>query len=481
MRSIIRAKTTLLAILCCCVLLGACASNNRMLRMTPFWSDQLPDPDRVNIWPLYYQTGETVVVLWPVFDVDEKGFAFRPVVSKEDNEWSFLYPLGGWNTKTGEWWAIPAYDFDKNHGVAPLWNFGEWNHVLLAWWLKSGDGDVTDWGVFPFYGTGDINHVGPVWWEKREADKPLNWGVFPLAAFDEDSGWVINTYWKTKDNEFKVLTALPLFYYSKDGSYRRFLTPLGGWGSSDDGEKGFYNVLGPVFYYDTDGKSSYTAFLWPIFTVERDKDSTAVGLWPVFNYRGTEKGHTFSALLGLIEHSNSGEDSGVRVAPFFSCKDNRPMGFWDFFTLYSYQQSRPKPSKEDEAAGRTPPPDVHLHIGTPLLFHLNQGQDKTSWGSLLNIVDYESKGDESEFAFLYYLYRQQRKGKQVRRDLFPFVTWDSGPEKSSFSFLWRFFRWENVGDKSRGYFLFIPWGDHSEPKKDTPRRPTGAQPALRPQ
>ena len=42
-----------------------------------------------------------------------------------------------------------------------------------------------------------------------------------------------------------------------------------------------------------------------------------------------------------------------------------------------------------------------------------------------------------------------------------------------FSFLWRLFDWESVGDKSRGYFLFIPWGDHSAPA-------TRAQPASRP-
>ncbi len=50
----------------------------------------------------------------------------------------------------------------------------------------------------------------------------------------------------------------------------------------------------------------------------------------------------------------------------------------------------------------------------------------------------------------------------MRRDFFPFCTWDSGPESSGFSFLWRFFRWETKGEKTRGHFLFIPWGDHSE-------------------
>jgi len=484
MGSIIRAKTTLLAILCC-VLLAGCASNNRLLRMTPFWGDQLPDAERINIWPLYYQSGDTYVVLWPFFDVDPKGFAVRPIVSREEDEWSFLYPLAGWNTQTGDWWALPAYNFEDNDGLAPLCNFGDWNHVLLAWWLKNNDGDVTDWGVLPFYGSGELNHVGPVWWKKREADEPLTWGVFPLAAFDDDSGWLLTAYWKkNEDDEFKVLTVLPVFYYSKDGSYTRWITPLGGRGFSDDGSKGFYNVLGPLFYYDTDGKSSYTTVLWPFFTMERDEKSTKVGLLPIFRYRGSERGRTVSALGGLIEHSKYGEDTGVRVAPLFSYKKDRPMGLWDYVTLYSYRESRAKVSKEDKEAGRTPPPNVQLHVGTPLLFNYSKRGDETRWGSLLNIVDYEAKGEDSEFAFLYFLYRQQRKGEQVRRDFFPFFTWDSGPKRSKFSFLWRLFNWESVGDKSRGHFLFIPWGDDfDEParEKDKARRSTGVQPVSRPQ
>ena len=69
MGSTCQVKTALFVILCS-VLMAACATNDRMLRMTPFWSKQLPDPERVNVWPLYYQNEDIVVVLWPIFDVD---------------------------------------------------------------------------------------------------------------------------------------------------------------------------------------------------------------------------------------------------------------------------------------------------------------------------------------------------------------------------------------------------------------------------
>ena len=65
----------------------------------------------------------------------------------------------------------------------------------------------------------------------------------------------------------------------------------------------------------------------------------------------------------------------------------------------------------------------------------------------------------SSFRLLWYLYRQKTKGKQTRRDFFPFFTWDTGEERSRFSFLWRLFNWQRDGEKVGGHFLFIPWGD----------------------
>ncbi len=459
-----------------CGLLAGCTGADRLLRMTPFWGDDLPDPERVNVWPLYYQTDDVVVVLWPIFDLDSKGFAVRPVITREEEQWTLLFPLSGWNTETDEWWALPAYNLENNHGVFPLWNSGDWHHVALAWWRKDVEGEVTDWGVFPLYGSGELNHVGPVWWkapDPEKPDKPRTWGVFPLARFAERSGYVVPAWWnKDKNGDLTQITVLPLFHYKKDGSYQRLITPLGGRGWSEDSDKQFVNVLGPLFHRSSsaDGKRSYTAVVWPIFTMARRDGQVDVHLLPIFRYRSRPDGRSISALLGLISHTTAGDATGMRVVPLFSYKKDQSMRMWDFFTLYGYgEQNR---TIEDDQGNEELRKDVHMHIGTPLLFHYNKTGDKTRWGSLLNVLDYETEGDKSKFAFLYFLYRQQRKGEQVSRDFFPFFTWDSGPERSGFSFLWRLFRWESVGDKTRGHFLFIPWGDHSpneEPPTSRPR------------
>jgi len=66
-----RPKAALLSLLLCGLLVG-CVGGGRLLRMTPFWGEDLPDPERINAWPLYYQSDDMVVVLWPIFDFDSK-------------------------------------------------------------------------------------------------------------------------------------------------------------------------------------------------------------------------------------------------------------------------------------------------------------------------------------------------------------------------------------------------------------------------
>ncbi len=428
--------------------LSGCAASDRMVRALPFRGEgELPDADRVNVWPLYYQARDLVVVAWPLFDRDDEGFALRPLVAKDGSEWSVLYPLAGWNTESDAWWVLPAYNLPNNLGLAPLVNFGTWNHVGPAWWVKDGEGDLSGWGLAPLYGrTEELTHVGPVWWWKPgEEDEDGPWGIFPIAFFEERFGYFGSAWWvRDEDGGFIDLAVLPAFYYENDGGYKRLITPLGGRSWGGDGTRRFVNVLGPVFHHSTNGERVYTAVAWPVFAFEKEGEATDVRAFPLFRYRGGEDATSLSLLAGLIGRDRSGENRSFRLAPLVSHNKGMPGSFWDAATLYGYREVSPT--------------NVSVHVGTPLLFqHRRSGAD-VEWSSLLNVLDYERRGDESSFSLLYYLYRQERKGEQVRRDFFPFFTWDSGPERSGFSFLWRVLRWETEGDETSGHALFVPWG-----------------------
>ena len=118
-------------------LLSSCSTTGRIARGVPFWQrDELPEAERVNVWPLLYKSGDLTTVLWPLFDVDDEGFALRPLVARDGTAWSVLWPLAGWDSSRRDWWFLPAYSVGRNLGLAPLFNFGAWNHVGPVWWLR---------------------------------------------------------------------------------------------------------------------------------------------------------------------------------------------------------------------------------------------------------------------------------------------------------------------------------------------------------
>src|SRR5258705_13130460 len=91
------------------VLAAGCHTADRLWRVSPF--EGAAASDRVNLWPLAYHNGSETSVLWPLFDVDQRGFALRPLVAKDGSGYSFLFPLASFDTDAGEGWIGPLYQF----------------------------------------------------------------------------------------------------------------------------------------------------------------------------------------------------------------------------------------------------------------------------------------------------------------------------------------------------------------------------------
>ena len=71
------------------VLLSGCISSERAWRNSPAGSGEIRvrfDNQTVNVWPLYYHNDDFTSVLWPLFDLDSRGFAVRPLYCQEGNE-----------------------------------------------------------------------------------------------------------------------------------------------------------------------------------------------------------------------------------------------------------------------------------------------------------------------------------------------------------------------------------------------------------
>lgn len=347
--------------LCCVLLLASCASSKRAMRISPFSEMAGPvgtmSEERVNLWPLAYHQPGATSVLWPVVDMDEQGFAIRPLFNKERDDYSVLFPLCAWNPRDGEGWLLSGYWDNGAFGVAPLFHRGDdfqyWGPV---WW--QGRDEVKRYGLFPLAAKGrDLSYAGLLWKKGKWGDPEVSAGVFPLACWQrgsrswifplysqrdrgEDGGrltvglgalayldrqsadnytrWIAPGYFARREGEERLRLALPLSYsfedgnrktsllapfylYQREGDESMLVTPLGGRAWSGDGTTTMRNLLGPLYHWHHSEKETYSAFLWPLLTSRHHRESQRLRLssWPAGTFwQSDARGHSLFAAFG---------------------------------------------------------------------------------------------------------------------------------------------------------------------------------------
>lgn len=437
--------------------LTSCLSLERLGDISPLGGEA--GTERVNLWPLYYKDGDATAVLWPLFDVDDEGFALRPLVTHQDTAWELVPPLVWFDAETGHFFAFPAYHFQGVHGLFPILGFGDLSWVGPIWWTDSSG------GVFPIAAVGGSTQwIGPVWWRGADASWD-GWGVFPLVSMTEGIKQLGPVAWSRDPQTGAGMTLVaPLWFaWQADDGERLWLTPLGGRGLSADGERGFVNVLGPVYHREFSPAETTHHVLWPLIESTRgDIERT----WHAFPLAGHVRNHASGdartwLLSGLVEWTSDREDgdddlTSLRAWPLFSVHGDSspPPDFLHFIGLVGV----------DRRGSST-----EVHVGTPLLFQYAGGPGEGDepngawheWSALLGAVHAESAPERSRFELLWYLYRRQTEGARTKRDLFPFLSYDTDdttPEGASdFSFLWRLLHVEREGDDYSGHILFIPF------------------------
>lgn len=241
----------------------SCRTADRLWRISPFEDEA--SSERVNLWPIAYRSGDELSVLWPLFDIDSRGFALRPLVAKDEGSWSVLFPLASFDTDAGDGWIGPFYSFGDNTGLFPLANVGRFSWVGPVWWRDESR------GLFPLAMLGaGFNYVGPVWWSG--GDDSLSGGLFPVAWFGSTS--VIGPVWWDGDGEGHGL--FPLYGLDFLG---RGITHVGPVWWSSDAERGARFGLAPLVTWADQGRS--------------------FDLLPLYSQRLGDEARTRSVLLGL--------------------------------------------------------------------------------------------------------------------------------------------------------------------------------------
>lgn len=327
--------------------LCGCAGE-RMINSSPFGGKEAakvaePIRNSVNVWPLAYQSGDNLSVLWPMYDQDPNGFSVRPLFVKDKDFYGIVPPICG--CQNGKGWFLSLYNTDHNFGFAPVFNYGDqFNYYGPAWfkgdkfgffpvfwagknyhtvpplyycqngkgWFANVYNTESNFGMFPVFNHGkNFSYYGPVWlWDKQygvfpvaslgdeyQAICPVVWGpdmvFFPGGYFSSKFNLLTLAWWEYLDGALNKWGFFPVVHWTPE-----FKNVLNYWQTKDN--------LGvfPLFMAGND--LNYATFAWwkgeeygffPFFWKGKDYNT----LQPLYYY-GWDKDATNLNLLWFLYH-----------------------------------------------------------------------------------------------------------------------------------------------------------------------------------
>jgi hypothetical protein len=355
-----RSLLTGLAVVAAALASLGCASSRRMMDVSVFGegNERLTD-NRVNLFPLYYANRQKHSVLWPIGDWDDHGFAIRPLFNKQDDDYSVLFPLSSWDPKDGSGWALTAWWDKHSLGCLPIggkgrdwWFAGPIVGKGRDWWfagpiVRTGtqsDDPVTAvlplaywdrhdlWLAELFYGE-KLGAAGYAKWRSmfglmafgERSAKGNEWWALPLLTYHNRQGDDLThvsfpLWWQSDTAKSHSRTLFPLFHQQSDtrDGFSCWLTQLGGYGSSTNGNERLVSLGGPL-YWD--------------YRTPRQHITNVAGLY----YR-TNDAHYVLFGLGMAQSDTWGSEwrawplaSGKKKAPH---RDYKTDGFLQATSLY---------------------------------------------------------------------------------------------------------------------------------------------------
>ncbi|HEX6882511.1 MAG TPA: hypothetical protein VF530_03960 [Planctomycetota bacterium] len=467
---------------------GGCRTAGRLWRIAPFEGGDAGE--RVNLWPLAYHAGDATAVLWPIFDVDSRGFALRPLVAKEDSAWSVLWPLAAFDTEDGEGWVFPFYRFETEQGLFPLANVGTWSWIGPWWWTEESR------GLFPLALLGsEFSYVGPWWW--AEADGETRSGLFPVAAFGPTS-YVGPAWWRRDGSGYGLL---PLFGFDLFRSGVDHVGPVWWRPEGETSEWGLFPVL-------TWGDHGRSFSLFPLYTHElgpeaRSRElllglgriSSAPGrrerwLLPLYYDRATpEKRDT--VLLPFYWKHVRGESAEVytllgnrSVDPdsrtfnlyplWWSNEDRRSGSAWRMLVPFFYfEEDGPERTLITPLGGRgwsTDDGEAFVNVLGPLYHHSrSRRQERETTAFLWPLYQRTRRGPESATILAAGLYARTRAPE---RSATSYAFWLGHGERSAAGRshrLWPLYSWSDASEEPDALYRWTLVQRRRSPEEDTLR------------
>ncbi len=443
-------------------LAGGCLTGERLWRVTPF--EGAGSSERVNVWPLAYHDGDATSVLWPLFDVDEQGFALRPLVAKDGSAFSVLFPIAAWDTDAGTGWAVPFYWFEGHSGLFPLAHFGALNYVGPVWWSERSS------GLFPLARFGDFSYVGPLWW--RADEDGARSGLFPLAMFGSTS-YVGPFWWGRAGGSFGLF---PLFGLDLFGSGIDHAGPFWWRRGAEDG---FEGGLFPLLDW---GRGGRRFSLLPLYSHDLGGATSTRNLLLGLGHRASSQAKEESWLLPLYYHRAQPGKSDTALLPFFWKRTRGARA--QVHTLLGSRAVDAESSSLDlyPLWWSNEGPSSSWRMLVPFFYFQREGDERTlitplggrGWSAsgedaFVNVLgplyhhSVSRRRDEARTAFLWPLFEHHRRGAESRTNLAGLYSRSASPTGAEMSWafglghaertptghsrrLWPLYSWSNDED-----------------------------------
>ncbi len=424
-----------LLLLLAVVVLAGCSTH--AMKSQPLWGQSKEEEERpieiafegTNAWPIYYQRGDEVAVLWPLFASTENGHAVALLYEYLREERTLrvlqLFPwlpsYARFQPEKKAWYVFPYFTWLRK-------NPEEQKHPKPTW--RSGERIVF---LFPFYYNSPSTFWTPLFSDQRFSDNPSIWhqsyyhrvrgdarrtGILGPLFFHESSEVdghrqlyapfpLVGAWWKGRSTGFQ---AFPIVYYKHGSDKDRY-----------------FNILGLLFHYqavhyDNNMRGEHFNLLaWPLFywgtdwmdeeeLIRRRHERLMQTKW-----RGTITDETEPErntldevtttwyrvmLLGIYQHRRKIELKGFAEFPVGSEEPSE----WEFSTR-----------------GRT----------TTRLFPLfsttrwDDGESSSNilWQLYNGFSKHRASGEMyTKRTVLWRLYRHERLGDQSLTDVFPFIS-----------------------------------------------------------
>ena len=453
------------------LLLSGCVSGERLARNTPFASGNNSFyRDGVNLFPLYYQEGVNRSILFPLIDIDDRGFAVRPFYHKDKDEHGILWPLAAFNKTEG--WVGPYYWKGKeNFGLLPffihddefVWVFpASWyskkynSYAVLPLFAKnkyflwvfpaSWYSNKNDFGVLPlFCKSGDLLWIGNV---LKTEDMFL---IFPIYGQGKDWIYFLNFVYSLSDSkDVKSFCLIPLAYYENKKCEKGFCedtlySPLVSFKRSHD-KLNMLNI-GMLLYHYSGGDHH---FFYPLADMKFADDSQWAWIWPLFHCSINGKSHVPLFLFDYTSNSFLRRFSllGELLLEFRSYKDTprHSLQILPFGVLW----------KSELYEGK-----YDCRVLATLLWHSEHSPEMYDYEVLCGLLFRNRKDAGSRrFSLLYKFFSYHRFKDDVKWEFFPFVKIMETAKGDSWSFCWRLLEKHDGG----GHIFFIPWGKSEDEK-----------------